>query len=121
MHQLVRQQFGFWTGDESIGEAAYYAYTYPEPEGLPDEPLTVGDWVVSGDGALAVLPYEAVRTSCDPRTTLLAFCQSAYEAGARVSNWDTTAFASRWSPNPGQLDALRALAVADCLRPSGVS
>jgi Family of unknown function (DUF5996) len=118
-HELIT--FGFWTGDDSIGEAAYYSYTHPEPEGLSDRPLPVGDWVVSGDGSLAVLRYEAVRTSRDPRTTLLAFCQGAYEAGARLADWDITGLASRWSPTSGQLEALCATAAADLRRPSEVA
>jgi len=117
-HELIT--VGFWAGDDNIGEAAYYSYTYPEPDGLSEQPLPVGDWVVSGDGSLAVVPYEAVRTSRDPRTTLLAFCQGAYEAGARLADWDTTGLTSRWSPTSGQLAALRATAT-DPRRPSAVS
>jgi hypothetical protein len=110
-HELIT--FGFWAGDDDIGEAAYYAYTHPEPEGLREQPLPVGAWVSSGDGSLAVLPYETVRSSRDPRTALLAFCQSAYEAGATLAGWDRAGFASTWSPTPGQLEELRASAAAD--------
>jgi Family of unknown function (DUF5996) len=45
----------------------------------------VGSWIQSGAGSLAILPYETVRTAREPRTTLLAFCQSAYEAGMEVT------------------------------------
>ena len=38
----------------------------------------------SGGGSLAILPYETVRSSRDPRATLLAFCQSAYEAATQL-------------------------------------
>ena len=81
--------FGFWAGDDTVGDAAYYSYTAPEPEGLREQPLSAGSWIEYGSGSLAVLPYEAVRSARDPRTTLLAFCQSAYEAGARLAGWDT--------------------------------
>jgi hypothetical protein len=47
---------------ESIGDAAYYSYTAPEPDGLRDQPLSAGAWIESGAGSLAILPYEAVRT-----------------------------------------------------------
>jgi hypothetical protein len=110
-HELIT--FGFWAGDDNSGEAAYYSYTYPEPDGLHDQLLSVGNWVEAGGSSLAVLPYEAVRTSRNPRRTLLAFCQSAYEAGARLGDWDTTRFASRWSPTSGQLEELTACAAAD--------
>jgi hypothetical protein len=34
------------------------------------------------------LPYDAVRESESPDETLLEFCESTYEAGARLANWD---------------------------------
>jgi hypothetical protein len=99
--------FGFWAGDDDVGDAAYYSYTVPEPAGLRDEPLSGGGWIQLGSGSLAILPYDTVRTARDPRTTLLAFCQSAYEAGARLAGWDTAAFESSWSPSEEQLRQLR--------------
>jgi hypothetical protein len=50
--------FGFWAGDENVHDAGYYSYTAPEPDGLPDQPLPVGDWVAPGSGSLAILPYD---------------------------------------------------------------
>jgi len=110
-HEVI--SFGFWPGDDNLGDAAYYSYTAPEPAGLRDQPLSTGTWTESGSGSLAILPYEAVRTARAPRTTLLAFCQSAYEAGARLAGWDTTTFESTWCPTPDQLQQLRASAAAD--------
>jgi hypothetical protein len=110
--------FGFWAGDDTVGDAAYYSYTAPEPPGLRDEELPTGEWTELGSGSLAVLPYEAVRTAPDPKTTLLAFCQSAYEAGARLAGWETTSFESKWCPTPAQLRELRVTAAADFGRPS---
>jgi hypothetical protein len=104
--------FGFWAGDDTVGDAAYYSYTAPEPEGLRDQPLSAGEWIEFGSGSLAILPYEAVRAAPDPRQALLAFCQSAYEAGARLAGWDTTAFESAWCPSPSQLRELHASAAA---------
>jgi hypothetical protein len=66
--------FGFWAGDGNVGDAAYYSYTSPEPEGLREQPLSAGQWIEFGSGSLAVLHYETVRTAPDPWTTLLAFC-----------------------------------------------
>ena len=114
-HEVI--SFGFWPGDDNLGDAAYYSYTAPEPEGLRDQPLPVGAWHASGTGSLAVLPYETVRLARDARTTLLAFCQAAYEAGARLADWDTTDFSSRWCPTPAQLEQLQASAASDLGRP----
>jgi uncharacterized protein DUF5996 len=114
-HEVI--SFGFWPGDDTIGDAAYYCYTAPEPDGLPDQPLAVGGWTRYGAGSLAVLPYDTVRTARDPRTTLLAFCQGGYEAGARLAGWDTTGFTSKWCPTPNQLRQLQVTATADFGRP----
>jgi hypothetical protein len=110
-HEVI--SFGYWPGDDNLGDAAYYSYTAPEPPGLRDQPLSAGTWIESGSGSLAILPYQAVRTARAPRTALLAFCQSAYEAGARVAGWDTTSFESTWCPTPNQLQQLHATAAAD--------
>ena len=99
--------FGFWAGDDSTGDAAYYSYTAPEPDGLRDEPLAAGEWIDTGNGSLALLPYETVRAAEDPKTTLLGFLQSAYEAGARTAGWDVPAFESSWCPTADQLAELR--------------
>ena len=110
--------FGFWAGDDNLGDAAYYSYTAPEPEGLREQSLPVGGWIESGSGSLAVLPYETVRSARDPRTTLLAFCQGAYEAGARLAGWNTTRFESKWCPTFHQLRQLQADAAAEFGRPA---
>ena len=102
--------FGFWPGDDNVKDATYYSYTAPEPAGLREQPLAVGDWVASGSGLLAVLPYEAVRTSTDPRGMLLAFLQGAYEAGAELARWDSSSFASTWCPSRSELKELQATA-----------
>jgi hypothetical protein len=104
--------FGFWAGDDNVGDAAYYSYTAPEPDGLRDQPLSAGEWIASGSGSMAILPYETVRTASDPRQGLLAFCQSAYEAGARLAGWDTAGFESAWCPSAAQLRQLQAGAAA---------
>ena len=110
--------FGFWPGDDKVPDAAYYSYTAPEPEGLREQPLAVGEWVPTGtSSSLAILPYDEVRQSENPRSTLLAFCESAYEAGARLAEWDTTAFTSSACPTPEELSELQATAAGQFGRP----
>jgi Family of unknown function (DUF5996) len=108
-HEVV--SFGFWTGDEHLREPMYYSYTAPEPAGLRERPLRPGGarWVEYGSGSLAILPSEAVRTADSPRTTLLAFLQSAYEAGAELAGWDRAELESSWCPEPSELSRLLAL------------
>jgi Family of unknown function (DUF5996) len=110
--------FGFWAGDDNVPDSSYYSYTSPEPDGLRDQPLPLGDWVESGSGSLAILPYDLVRTARDPRETLLAFLQGAYEAGARLAGWDTSDFQSKWCPTPKQLHELQATAAYEFGRPA---
>jgi hypothetical protein len=110
--------FGFWAGDHNIPDTSYYSYTSPEPDGLRDQPLPVGDWVASGSGSLAILPYDLVRTARDPRETLLAFLQGAYEAGARLAGWETSGFESNWCPTPNRLHELQATAAYEFGRPA---
>ena len=114
-HEVI--SFGFWPGDDNIPDAHFYSYTAPEPDGLRAQPLTLGEWISSGSGSLAILPYEAVRRARRPRETLLSFLQSAYEAGARLAGWDTSSFESRWCPTPEQLMELHATARAEFGRP----
>ena len=116
-HEVI--SFGFWPGDDNLGDAAYYSYTAPEPRELRDQPLALGSWIPLRRFQLPGNPsaIEAVRTATDRRTTLLAFCQSAYEAGARLAGGNMTSFDSKWRPTPSQLRELQATAAADFGRP----
>jgi hypothetical protein len=88
--------FGFWFGDDRFPEPAFYAYTAPEPAGLADQPLQpAAAWWDPRDGShLAVLRYDGARASDDPRTTVLDFYESAYQAGAQLAGWDIGRLAS---------------------------
>ena len=105
-HEVV--SFGFWAGDQNTREPAYYSYTAPEPEGLRRRSLQPeqASWLEYGHGTLAILRYEDVRAAADPRATLLAFLESAYEAGAGAAGWDLDELRSSWCPprpQPAQL------------------
>lgn len=97
-HEVI--SFGFWAGDEKVPQAAFYSYTAPEPAGLRERPLrpAAATWQPQGAGSIALLPYDDVRASGDPRGTLLAFLQSAYEAGADAAGWNTAELASSFAP-----------------------
>lgn len=100
-HELI--SFGFWPGDQKVQEPTFYSYTAPEPAGLAEQRLrpAPASWQQPyGESHLALLPYEAVRASDDPRETLLDFLQSAYDAGALLAGWDRDALRSTWCPRP---------------------
>ena len=80
-HEVI--SFGFWFGDESFPEPAFYSYTAPEPEGLRDQLLEPrgARWIERGRSHLAVLPWAEVRAAPRPRAAALAFLESAWRAG----------------------------------------
>jgi len=79
---------GFWPGHSRFPDPAFYAYTYPKPNGLERQPIepTAAGWN-AGLGEFA-LPYEDVRKSESPRDMILRFFESTYAAGARLTGWD---------------------------------
>ena len=88
-HEVIA--FGWWPGDDRRNPyPAFYSYTSPEPDGLPDQPLrpAEAEWQDTGNGSLAVLPYDAMRSAADPGAVLLDFYESAYVAGAAAAGWD---------------------------------
>jgi hypothetical protein len=87
-HEVIA--FGFWPGDDrTTPYPAFYSYTAPEPAGLAERPLGVAGagWHDTGNGSLAVLSYDAVRSASDPAQTLLDFFEGAYAAGAESAGW----------------------------------
>jgi hypothetical protein len=84
---------GFWPGDRRYPQAAFYAYHSPAPAGLEAEPVRPGGW--NGQLREFLLPYEEARSAAALEEAVLAFCQSAYEAGARRAAWDREALERR--------------------------
>ncbi len=90
-HEVI--SFGFWAGDENVPAPAFYSYTAPEPENLPNKPLKPNSAEWNTDkGAMAILMYDEVRNSETPREMILAFLESAYLAGAKSADWDIEKF-----------------------------
>jgi hypothetical protein len=95
---------GWWPGNVGgpVAEAAFYAYSYPEPPGCDAAP-------VEPDGAYYhpqlrewILPYEAVRSASDPDRALMQFLDSTYGAAAALAKWDRAKLerAPDWVPPP---------------------
>ena len=82
---------GFWAGTPPVAYAAFYAYAYPEPPGFADARVRPDGAFYSHDFREFILPYEDVRDSPTPDTTLLEFLQSTYEAAAGLGRWDRAA------------------------------
>jgi hypothetical protein len=79
---------GFWPGNATTPEPAFFAYTFPSPARIEDSLVSpdAGGW--STELGEFLLPYEAVRTADDPRATLLEFLETTYRAGAERAHWD---------------------------------
>ena len=90
-HEVI--SFGFWFGDDNVPAPAFYSYTAPEPVGLADEPLpTPAKWQEANGSHMALLMYDDIRASADPRAAVLDFLEAAYRAGARRAGWNTEQF-----------------------------
>ncbi|WP_211214079.1 DUF5996 family protein [Salisaeta longa] len=89
---------GFWPGS-GLGEAAFYSYAYPTPDGFADAPVTPDAAFYHEDLGEFILPYEAVRTAPDPDSTLIAFLRSTYAAAADTGDWNRAAL-ERTAPPP---------------------
>jgi len=82
---------GFWPGDAQTKFPAFYSYAYPAPKGFAiSQPAPEGAYFDQKLGEF-VLPYDVVRNSRDPETTLISFLESTYRAAADLGQWDRAA------------------------------
>jgi Family of unknown function (DUF5996) len=81
---------GFWPGAPGI-EPLFYSYAYPEPPGYAQTSIAPAQARFDTTLGEFVLPYEDMRQSADPDSTLLQFLQSTYEAAANSAHWDRAA------------------------------
>jgi hypothetical protein len=79
---------GFWLGNRDAPDPIFYAYAYPTPDGFSDAAVQPKDAFWLADLGEFALHYGAVRNSDSPDESLLAFCQSTYEAAADLAHWD---------------------------------
>jgi Family of unknown function (DUF5996) len=83
-HEVISA--GWWPGNGGLGEAAFYCYAAPVPEGLAGKPVRPGGW----DAGLGefLLRYDEVRTASSPEAALMGFLETTYAAGADAARWD---------------------------------
>jgi Family of unknown function (DUF5996) len=85
-HEVISH--GFWPGSGTIQYPAFYSYTAPEPQGLPQAKVRPAAAFYNPETAGFILPYDEVRMAGSPDDALMEFLQSTYEAGADLANWD---------------------------------
>src|SRR5712664_1622559 len=88
---------GFWPGGGDIKGPAFYSYMAPQPQGFAESPVLPKAAFYHKELGEFLLMYDEVRMAPSPSATLLDFCESTYEAGARLANWDRVALER--SPN----------------------
>ena len=93
---------GFWPGNTSasgvtLGEPAFYAYSYPEPPGFKKASMRPD--MAHYDEGLGefILLYEDARRSRDPTRAVSDFFDSAYDAAATLAHWDRSQLERRTS------------------------
>jgi hypothetical protein len=79
---------GFWPGNGGFGEAAFYCYAAPAPQGFESAPCQPAKADYNKTLGEFILLYEDLRQDPSPDEALLAFLQSTYEAGATRAQWD---------------------------------
>ena len=87
---------GFWPGNANyagveLGEAAFYAYIFPEPSGFEDAEVGPAAAAYRSDFRQFLLPYAAARDTADPAAAIAEFFASTYIAAAETAGWDRTA------------------------------
>jgi len=82
---------GFWPGGGDIKGAAFYSYAAPAPAGFDKSPVRPAAAFYNQQMGEFLLMYDDVRASESPKTALLDFCQSTYEAAANLGRWDRAA------------------------------
>lgn len=87
-HEVI--SFGFWFGDDTIKEPAFYSYTYPSPKGIDKEPLhpKSAKWQDSNGSPMALLLYKDILNSDNPKQDIMDFLESSYQAGAKLAGWN---------------------------------
>jgi len=79
---------GFWPGGGDIKGPAFYSYAAPEPPGFAERKIRPQQAFYHPQLKEFLLMYDDVRTAASPKTALMEFLQSTYEAAAELGSWD---------------------------------
>ena len=85
-HEVISS--GWWPGSGDIRQAAFYTYAAPEPPGFGQHPVNPSQASYDPQLKEFLLMYDDVRQASSPRSMLLEFMQSTYDAGANLGKWD---------------------------------
>jgi hypothetical protein len=85
-HEVISA--GFWPGNGGYGEAAFYCYAAPVPDGLSEKKIYPAAAFWDKNLGEYVFKYDDVRHQSSPEDALLEFIESAYSASADAAKWD---------------------------------
>jgi hypothetical protein len=85
---------GWWPGDARYGNAAFYAYAHPAPDGFAEMALSPSAARWEAELGEYVLAWDDVAASADPHATALEFVRSAFNHACAVCEWDPALAAS---------------------------
>jgi hypothetical protein len=88
---------GWWPQSEAPGPI-FYAYSYPEPDGVRSAPVRPASAAFDPGLGEFVLPYDDMRDADDPDAEVMAFFETTYAAGADLAGWDRRALEARLRP-----------------------
>ncbi len=79
---------GFWAGNESFPQAAFYSYVYPTPEGYGKTPVLPAAAYYHEAMGEFILPYTAIQIAKNPENELRQFLEATYVAAQAGSIWE---------------------------------
>jgi hypothetical protein len=82
---------GFWPGGGDIKGPAFYSYAAPEPPGFAEQRVRPQAAFYHPQMKEFLLMYDDVRAAASPKTALMEFLQSTYDAAADCGKWDRKA------------------------------
>src|ERR1700731_801931 len=88
-HEVISA--GFWPGDGGHGAAAFYCHAAPVPDVLAEARIRPQAAFYHPQMKEFLLMYDDVRAAASPKTALMEFLQSTYDAAADCGKWDRKA------------------------------
>jgi Family of unknown function (DUF5996) len=79
---------GWWPGGGDVAGPAFYSYMAPQPAGYGAQLVRPAAASYQSKLNEFLLMYDDVRRAASPRSEILEFAQSTYEAGANLAGWD---------------------------------
>ena len=85
-HEVVSA--GFWPGNGGFGEAAFYCYAAPVPEGMDHAKIRPAAASYNATLGEFLLKYDDLRAETSPDDALREFLASTYDAASNLAKWD---------------------------------